>query len=66
MGKGMRVGSRADGGDDDNDGGPPLPRLGADDAMLAQPLAPSLECRGITGQPVWLRLYVLGRSFEWR
>lgn len=39
---------RTDGGDDD-DGSSPLLRLGADVAMLP----PSLDCRGIAGQPVW-------------
>ena len=51
MGKRRRRGSRADGGD-----GLPILRLGADDTMQAQLLPPSLDCRGIAGQPVWLML----------
>lgn len=51
MGKRRRRGGRAYGGD-----GLPTLRLGADDAVSAQLPPPSLDCRGIAGQPVWLML----------
>jgi hypothetical protein len=54
MGNRRRRGGRADGGGDDDGADPPFVRLGADEAMLAQLLPPSLDCRGIAGQPVWL------------
>jgi len=41
---------------DDDDGGPFLRLEADDDAMLTQLLPPSLDCRGIAGQPVWLCL----------
>lgn len=50
--RGGRMGSKADGGDrdDDDDGSPPLRLRPA--AMPTQLLPASLGCRGIAGQPV--------------